>query len=246
MSRLPAGASIFTAELYAIYTAVIFISKLPGKYIIFSDSLSSIKSLKCVHRPCNYLISQIANAIVNLPPDKITLEWIPSHVGIPGNEQADQLAAQSLQLKQITRLPLPTTDTGRIIKKHYRDAWQVAWSSHNQSTTAFKPLLGTTTGEDLPRPLQVCITRLRLKTCLVTHKHYFTQTSPATCNNCNCIMSLHHLLLSCPVFSKSRQSIVQLCNEISKPIQLSTILAPDFPIMEIIKYLREISYLSKI
>lgn len=248
MCRLPTGASIITAELYAIYSAISYLTNQPGKFIIFTDSLSSILSLKHTHRQQNYLISKIADAFSKLTTkDKIVLEWIPSHMGIPGNEKADTIAAQSLKLNNCNAIPLPIDDIKKKIKVHYNNEWQEAWTSQHPTTTEMKPILGHTVCGKLPRPLQVCLTRLRLKTCLLTHEHFFARGIPAAvCATCQCAMSLQHLLLECPVFAIERTPLLAECHLLHKSTKLSTILNPDYPCDIIIKYLRDISYLSKI
>ena len=104
--RLPNGVSIFTAELYAITMALnIIYCKKESKFIIFSDSMSSLQTLKGFKLEID-LIYQIIKDYSHLTESgkKIVICWIPSHVNIPGNERGD-LAAKSAVTLPIT-LPI--------------------------------------------------------------------------------------------------------------------------------------------
>ena len=104
-ARLPNGSTIFTCELYAIYAAVCFVSQRPGKFLIFSDSLGSVRALSSLRSSRHYLCSWIVSKLSSLPPDKIVVEWVPSHIDLSGGDHADSLAKSSLQTSNITQIP---------------------------------------------------------------------------------------------------------------------------------------------
>jgi len=81
--------------------ALRFISSHSGdKYIIYSDSLSVLQSLKGKNLR-NPLIQQLLLKHDRLSPSKsIVFCWLPSHVGIGGNEEADKAAKASLSLQE--------------------------------------------------------------------------------------------------------------------------------------------------
>lgn len=65
------------------------------KIIVFSDSLSALRALANPGHDIRYdLISDIrfqaADFCMSSIP--ISFQWVPSHVGLPGNEAADRLA----------------------------------------------------------------------------------------------------------------------------------------------------------
>ena len=79
------------------------------QFIIYSDSLSVLKSLKDLHHR-NPLIQQILKKYYYLSVSKeIVFCWLPSHVNIRGNEFADLEAKSALSL-EITNLKIPHSD----------------------------------------------------------------------------------------------------------------------------------------
>src|ERR1043165_2667655 len=65
-------------------------------FAIFSDSLSALTSLKKSFSNSRPTLLQDTIRIFNkIKMSEVHLIWIPSHVGILGNERADTLAGQS-------------------------------------------------------------------------------------------------------------------------------------------------------
>ena len=101
--RLPGNASILTTELQALKMAFNIVKKCDGDgFIIFTDSLSCLQALdskNCDH-PFIQDILQLFNDCFSVNK-KVVLAWFPSHVGIKGNEKADELAKQALNFNDL-------------------------------------------------------------------------------------------------------------------------------------------------
>ena len=93
------GNSIFTAEVCAIDLALNIISNdKHNKFIIFSDSLFVLTSLKNKKLE-NPLIVKLLSRLDSMSSHKkIILCWIPSHIGMRGNERADSAPKLALDL----------------------------------------------------------------------------------------------------------------------------------------------------
>ena len=91
--RLPGNASIFTAELQALKMAYIVKNCDWDYFIIFTDSLSSLQALdsnNCDHPFIQDILKLFSDCqSVNR---KVVLVWVSRHIGIEGNEKADELA----------------------------------------------------------------------------------------------------------------------------------------------------------
>lgn len=98
MFKLPDFCSIYTAETYAISQALEIIKQNKiDKALILSDSLSSINSICNTNQP-NVLARIIQNqvSILNSHNQEVKLAWIPSHIGIHGNEIAESYAKRAI------------------------------------------------------------------------------------------------------------------------------------------------------
>ncbi|OOY96499.1 hypothetical protein BOW19_11565 [Solemya velum gill symbiont] len=92
-ARLPNNSSIIFAELYALLLVLQKIqSHKSSKFIVFTDSLSSLQSISFS------LVLQLLE-IYNFLLQKgktIVFCWIPSHMGIRGNKKVNSIAKTAL------------------------------------------------------------------------------------------------------------------------------------------------------
>lgn len=87
--------SVYTAEASAVLRATQFALGTKEKYIVCSDSLSTIQSITNMSST-DSLTASIRKTLLQ-SNSRIKIMWVPSHVSIAGNEAADErvkLAAQ--------------------------------------------------------------------------------------------------------------------------------------------------------
>lgn len=204
---MPNEASIFSAEAYAIKLALNFISKNKGEnYIIFSDSLSVLTSLKG-KRLENPLIQSLLYKLHSMEKSKnIIFCWIPSHVGIQGGDKADNAAKSSLKMTIDENLQIPYTDLKSKIYKYIRNKWQNLWKNQTGNKLfQIKPKIGKW-GNDLgnTRKKQVVITRTHIGHTYLTHSHILKKTNPPKCR-CGSLITIRHILSECKIITRIRQ-----------------------------------------
>ena len=126
-----------------------------------TDSLSAVQALTSPHYSKHYLVTKIALLLSNIHPQKIKIQWIPSHKGIPGNERADTLAKNALSLPYVTYNLCNTMDAKRIIKSHYYKKYKDFCNPclHN-TTISYTYSLSTPPILSTPRFYQTVLCRL--------------------------------------------------------------------------------------
>ena len=123
--RLPGNASIFTAELQALKMAFNLVKNC-DRFIIFTNSLSSLQVLDNNNCDHPYLLKLFNDCLsVN---KKVVLAWVPSQVSIKGNEKADELAKQALNLNALD-LKVPYTDLKVNVNGVFKQKWQAHWNA---------------------------------------------------------------------------------------------------------------------
>ena len=92
-------------NLEAIKTAlqnILYRPHIKQKIVILSDFKSAIEVIVNYSIKTKHSIQEIRSLIktVKIRNNEIILQWIPAHVGIMGNEHADQLAKKGAMVKE--------------------------------------------------------------------------------------------------------------------------------------------------
>ncbi|GFX75611.1 uncharacterized protein LOC103524116 [Trichonephila clavipes] len=115
---LSAWSDNFDGEIYAIFMDFRAISTTPGlNIVIFIDSQAAIKTVSGYNlfpSKLEFECKQLINSFL-CTTREVVLQWIPSHCGIHGNEQADKLAQKAL-LWHPPCLPMPLWNTKRLLR----------------------------------------------------------------------------------------------------------------------------------
>ena len=245
---LPKYASIFTAELKAIESALKIIENSDyRRYVVYSDSKSAIEALQ-QFEPSNTVTNSIQKLIHELLSQRniqIELCWIPAHVGIPGNEHADRAAKEASSLP-VNPTQLPNTDYVPLLRNEARRRWQHQWrylTTANKLREIKEDVGEWESSHNENRRIEVILTRLRIGHTHMTHANLMTRPPGPLpqCDLCGATLTVKHVLGQCPRTREAR-------NRIFGNKDLKEILAEGkrYSTAEIITFLKEAKLLDKI
>ncbi|GBN79631.1 RNA-directed DNA polymerase from mobile element jockey [Araneus ventricosus] len=186
--KLHSSCSVFTAEIAAVLLALEEISDcLERKFIIYTDSLSVLESLKSFymhfhHHPLVLNVLHLLNKLASRDFN-ILLCSVPSHVGIVGNEKADKAAKLATAP---TNSSTPLTDFKKYTKLLFYTKWQRQWDTETDNKLHsvkphVQPWPSLTT-----RKADTLLTRLRVGHTRYTHRHLLFREQTPMCSQCNC------------------------------------------------------------
>ncbi|GBN61515.1 hypothetical protein AVEN_100217-1 [Araneus ventricosus] len=238
--QIHSSSSIFTAEITAILHALSEISSgPPDNFIIYSDSLSALESMTSLHRfshPLTFNILELHDHLT-FKGFSILFCWIPSHVGIPGNELADNLAkSATINLNS----PVPVNDVKNYIQSILHSEWQAQWDRKDTIKLHSIKLLIDCWPSLPTRKLDTILTRLRIGHTRFTHRHLLLGEPAPLCTACHCQMTVLHILIECQQFKHQRIRCFH-----SSSITLKDILHKD-PHPQLFTFLRMIGFYSLI
>ena len=204
---------------------------------VFSDSLSAIDALELGKSMCRpNLVNKILQLLTKIPY-AITFVWIPSHIGIRGNEIVDRLANGAIASETID-LPvsLELREMYKLTEKYVCDIWQNAWSKCNtgQHYKSIEPLvsLNVKFTSSTNRRKEITITRLRLGKCrLNAYLKEISAHPDGLCENCHTAETVEHFLLHC--CNRVTVSLRNACHELNVEPTLATVLS-DHRLIEVI------------
>ena len=202
--------SILKAELLAIERALEEIKmdkqNINRSYVILSDSKSSLQTLSSYfpseyHHHCKTITDLIAEI-----PTEIILQWIPSHVGIPGKEKADSLAKAASESgpvhEQFDSAPSLHCEVTQSIKALWKKRWM-----RDQKGRSYFELQSTPNSvryTTLTRADQVILTRIKLNhfPCQ-SYLNRFNLADSAECLQCK-EETIAHIIYACPEIADHR------------------------------------------
>ena len=228
------------------------------RYIIYSDSLSALTALKAVYsvNPLVLLVQQYL-CEAHVRKKSVLICWVPSHVGVPGNEAADKAAKAACTTSLITNneLPpelqrehLPYRDYFPRLKQHFRRMWQQSWEKEDRKLKEIKPTVESWNSVNCRvRREAVVLARLRIGHTRLTHEHLFTRTNAPVCPRCQETLTVRHIMVECLRLRRLRQRWFPQLENVPADDRMSYILAESrtFNLINIIGYIKGVGIYHK-
>ena len=170
---------------------------------------------------------------------KIIWCWIPSHIGVRGNERADSAAKSALDISP-KAISIPYTDLKPIISKFLHKKWQQQWDMNiNDKLFQIQPTLGEwRSAFRASRREQVVISRLRIGHTRLTHTFILKQEPQTQCLTCQITCTVKHILIECKAFDVIRKRFFKVTS--------LTELFENIKIDDVLSFLRETGLYEKI
>ena len=206
---LPKGASVFTAELTAILMCLGRILHNTDDCAIFTDSLSSIQGLRDTSSDAPLRMSILERVReADRRGIAVTIVWVPSHVGLTGNESADR-AAKAAALDTPGQLTLlPANDLSARAREYMTCQWQGGWEREptTNKLKELKPSIGLwASSSQRSRREEVTLTRLRIGHTYDTHGYLLSGDEAPLCHRCDSRRSIKHVLTECGGLASERR-----------------------------------------
>lgn len=205
--RLPNMCSIFTAEAQALLLSLEYIEHHNQQQsLICTDSRSCLQALEFL-KTDHPLITRILEKVDHLT--KLNLDiifcWVPGHVGLTGNEKADNAAKGALD-EEISECEIPVSDIKPVLSSYIMDKWQAEWDdcAGNKLHDICNSVKQLITQSFSCRHDQVVYTRCRIGHSRLTHAFLLTGSEPPLCDFCGHLLSIKHIL-TCPAIRRKRQ-----------------------------------------
>ncbi|APA14966.1 predicted protein [Sclerotinia sclerotiorum 1980 UF-70] len=220
-SNIGTNQLVYNGELFGVTRAIEYASSIAytgQKFKIYSDNQAGLYRLKTPSDhpgQANQIRAIKAAEVIRAKGAEISLNWVPGHTSVEGNELADKLA------KEATTIQPTSNETsfgllGMTVKEYASDQWLDTLKQYelrsNQSPSTYSKLFSWKIGSKIKLPSGTtrntasAFFQLKLGHGYIkSYLHRFKLTN----NKCICsnIEAPQHLLISCPIYKTKRKEI---------------------------------------
>ena len=184
-----------------------------NKFVIFSDSLSVLESLK--NRKFDHPLIMILYNLKKLSNDNdIQICWFPSHSGISGNDQVDKAARFTINLTTEKKFKIVYMDFKMKINKCILQQRQHCGNNNeNNKFLEIKPIL-----EEWKQSFrkdwkeEISLSRLQIGHSRIVHSYLLEEKQQPMCYACQTKYTVKHILIKCTNLNHIRKTFYSANN----------------------------------
>jgi ribonuclease HI len=244
--RISDCLSVYTGEMFAIIMAIRWIREVKiSKAVICSDCSSALISLKEMKSETRQdMVIEIIQELYSIKQDSLEVQflWVPAHIGLRGNEEADALAKKATEREIVDiQILFSRSEIKSIIKKNIMKKWQLYWDNEIKGRHMYQ--IQSTVGKGRisgrRRYEENMITRLRLgHTRLNSTLHLISKHPTGLCEVCEVSETIEHVLMKCRRYNVERKELKEKLNNIGVKFTILNVLKSDRSIINLmIEYL---------
>ena len=212
--KLEDYCSVFQAELVAVDEGLKYVRTFDESPVtIFSDSLSALNAISN-RGNTNPIVHSIRQSLEVLNSKQITIKffWAKSHVGIPGNEEADVLAKQATSKRTTPIYDLfPLSHVKRLLRVETLKEWNERYVKSATGKTTIRHLPTIYHSHQLNTKKSATFEMTQVLSGHGFHKSYLKRFKLRQDDQCPCDnltqQTIEHLVYECPRFARERHDL---------------------------------------
>lgn len=235
-SRLAHRTSSTSAELHAILSFLQYASQMePRSWVLYVDSKPALHCIEGMGLRGS-LAPLVTDVLIqahrlSISGHVISLQWVPGHCGLAGNEEADRIAAAAHQGRRYVLNLLTKGDRRAFLFEVAQPAARQQWRQDLSAASlmrAVDPGVSFTVPRSLPRAFTSLMHRLRLSVAFTPHfKFKIGATDSDLCSRCGVAADIVHVVTDCALYERQRDVLRGQLSQISKrPFCPATVLGP--------------------
>lgn len=224
--RLRNSSSIMIAELHGIRQSLVLAEQIGVQEpVILTDSINSCFVLS-KSKSCYKLYPVVHNILMLAKKLKATIQWIPSHVGIEGNEKADEMAKKIIDEELFVEI-INNNSIDKDIINLSNNKMNLEFQSWYEKLSQDKGkitfgIMPKVTKDPWYKNSKLSTEIIKMINRILTNHAYTPKflkmmkvSDSDLCDICNCIADVEHIVFKCIKYVTIRQTLnMQDCDNI--------------------------------